>query len=324
MQRRNLILAAAAASLGAAAHAADDKYASRPVTLVVPFAAGGSTDLVVRPLAMEMEQPIGAPLVVLNRAGAGGAIGALSVARAKADGYTLLVGSAGPIIINPLLKPGIGYNPIEDFAPIAILGTQPLALAVNPKVPARNLAELVALIKSKTVGGFYGSSGSGSLPHLTGELLRSVTGAEVSHVAYQGGGPAVQSLVAGDTQLLFDAIVSLIPHHNAGTLRILAVCDVRRSPLLKDVPTVAEAGFPDLVSTTSNYFLAPRGTPADVVAHAGAAATRAMASPAVLAKMEQNGVGLDPSLTGPRVTAYMRQEITKWSDVIKRANIKID
>lgn len=324
MKRRDLMLAGAAAAMLGSVRA-DERYPSRAVTLVVPFAAGGSTDLVVRPLAVEMEPALGGSLVVVNRAGAGGAIGAQFVARSRPDGYTLLVGSAGPVIINPLLKPGLGYNPVEDFAPIAVVGTQPLALAVNPRVPARNLAELVALMKRPDAKSFYGSSGNGSLPHLTGELLRAVTGAEVSHVAYQGGGPAVQATIAGDTQMLFDAIVSLIPHHNAGTLRILAVCDQRRSPLLKDVPTVVEAGFPDLVSTTSNYLLAPKGTPADVVARVGSAAAQAMAAPALLQKMEHVGVRFDPTLVGgPRVSAYMRQEIVKWSELIRRANIKID
>ena len=323
MKRRELLLASAAACVAGPA-LAKDSYPNRPITVIVPFAAGGSTDLVVRPLAIEMERILGAPLVIVNRAGAGGSIGAQSVARAKPDGYTLLVGSAGPIVVNPILRPNIGYRPTEDFEPIAIVGTQPLALAVNPRVPAKSLGELVTLYKDPKAGGFFASSGVGSLPHLTGELLRSVTGAGVSHVAYQGGGPAVQATLGGETQMLFDALVSLIPHQNAGALRILAVCDQQRSPLLKDVPTVGEAGFPDLVSTTSNYLLAPKGTPAEVLKAVGDAAARVMKDPAMQARMEQVGVRFDASLVGARVSEAMRLEIAKWAAVVQRANIKLD
>lgn len=323
MKRRELLLASAAACV-AGPSLAKDSYPNRPITVIVPFAAGGSTDLVVRPLAVEMEKLVGAPLVIVNRPGAGGAIGAQSVARAKPDGYTLLVGSAGPIVVNPILRPGIGYRPTEDFAPIAILGTQPLALAVNPRVPARTLAELVQLYQDPKAEGFFASSGVGSLPHLTGELLRSVTGARVSHVAYQGGGPAVQATLGGETQMLFDALVSLIPHQNAGALRVLAVCDNQRSPLLKDVPSVAEAGFPELVSTTSNYLLAPKGTPAEVLKHIADSATRAMNDAAMQARMEQVGVRFDTRLVGPRVSDHLNQEIAKWTQVVQRANIKLD
>lgn len=323
MKRRELLLASAAACVAGPA-LAKDSYPNRPITLIVPFAAGGSTDLVVRPLAVEMEKILGAPLVVVNRAGAGGSIGAQSVARAKPDGYTLLVGSAGPIVVNPILRPNIGYRPTEDFEPIAIVGTQPLALAVNPRVPAKTLGELVKLYKDSKAGGFFASSGVGSLPHLTGELLRSVTGAEVSHVAYQGGGPAVQATLGGETQMLFDALVSLIPHQNSGALRILAVCDQQRSPLLKDVPTVGEAGYPDLVSTTSNYLLAPKGTPAEMLKAVADAAGRVMNDASMQARMEQVGVRFDASLVGARVSEAMRLEIAKWSSVVQRANIKLD
>jgi tripartite-type tricarboxylate transporter receptor subunit TctC len=323
MKRRELLLASAAACLAGPA-LTKEAYPTRPITVIVPFAAGGSTDLVVRPLAIEMEKHLGAPLVIVNRAGAGGAIGAQAVARAKPDGYTLLVGSAGPIVVNPIVRSNIGYRPTDDFEPVAIIGTQPLALAVNPGVPANNLAELVKLYKQHKDGGFFASSGMGSLPHLTGELLRSVTGAKVSHVAYQGGGPAVQATLAGETQMLFDALVSLIPHQNANALRVLAVCDHQRSPLLKQVPTVAEAGFPDLVSTTSNYLLAPKGTPAEVVKAVANAAQRVMKDPAMQARMEQVGVRFDPALVGPRVSEVMKQEIAKWSAVVQRAHIKLD
>lgn len=324
MNRRDLMIAGGCAvALPTVAWAADGPFPSRPVTVVVPFAPGGSTDLVVRPLAVEMERALGAPLVVLNRGGAGGVIGARSVARAKPDGYTWLVGSAGPIIINPLLNSDVGYDPAKDFVPAAVVGTQPLALAVHPKVPAETLAELVKLLKSSADPLLYASSGNGGLPHLTGELLKGLISADLTHVPYQGGGPAVQATVAGNTHLLFDALVSLLPHHKAGSLRILAVCDEQPSALLPEVPSVVQAGMAGLVSTTSNYLLAPAQTPDAIVKQVGAAAVRAMSAPALSSKMQTMGVRFDSGLIGARVSTYMQREIAKWSGVIQRANVKV-
>lgn len=323
LNKRNFLLTVGA-GLWSANSFADASYPTRPVSLIVPFAAGGSTDLVVRPLAVAMEKSLGASLIVVNKGGAGGAIGAQFAARSKADGYTLLVGSAGPIVVNPLLRSNLGYNPQTDFEPIAVIGTQPLALAVNAKLGINSLSELVAMIKKDSSKGFYSSSGSGSLMHLTGELFNSILGGGLTHVAYQGGGPAVQAAIAGDVQFLTDAIVSLVPHHQAGHLKILAICDTKRSALLPNVPTVVEAGYPKLVSSTSNYLLAPKGTPAQAIKKAQAAAASAMTATEVVESLKSAGVSFDAQLVGTPVATYMKAEIDKWSSVIKEAKIRIE
>src|SRR5690606_19855549 len=232
-------------------------YPQQAISLVIPFAAGGSTDLIIRPFAQYLSEVISNPVVVVNRAGAGGAIGAGYVATAKPDGYTVLVGSAGPVIINPLLQDTFTYKPQEDFAAIAVLTVQPLALAVHPDVEAQTVDELIALLKANPGQYFYASSGAGGLPHLTGELFKSSLGVSMEHVPYQGGAPAVQGTMSGQTHILFDAVSSLLPHHASGKLRVLGVCDADRSNLLPDVPSFGEIGLAELSSTTSNYLLAP-------------------------------------------------------------------
>lgn len=308
-------------ALGSVSRAAAG-YPERPVEVVIPFAPGGSTDQVIRPVAAHLGRLVEGSFVVINKPGAGGAIGAAYVARAKADGYTLLVGSAGPMIISPLLRSDVGYDPFSDFVPISILGTQPLALAINPKTPAKTVQEFVGLMKSNPDANFFGSSGPGSLPHLTGELFASLTGTRATHVPFRGGAPAVEALIAGDTTFLFDAVSSLAPLHETGRLRVLAVCDMERSPLLADVPTSVQAQIPKLISTTSNYMLAPKGTSESCANILADASQKILSQADVIEFMKKAGVRADASLVHGKVLEQMKSESLKWKAIIDAHGIK--
>ncbi|MCX7962231.1 MAG: tripartite tricarboxylate transporter substrate binding protein, partial [Burkholderiales bacterium] len=258
--RRALLAALGAGALAALApRGVRAAYPERPIRIIVPFAPGGNADLMARLFAERMTETLGQPVVVENRAGGGGIVGAEAVARAPADGYTLLAGSNGPLTVNPLLQAKLGYEPLRDFAPIGLTSFVPHALVVNASVPARTLAELVALSQREQVG--VGTAGVGTATHLTLARLNAQTGARLVHVPYRGGGALLPDLVSGTIQAAMTEFSSALPHHRSGKARFVALAAARRSPLAPEVPTMSEAGASGFVATSYVGLLAPAGTP---------------------------------------------------------------
>ena len=323
LSRRDLLLAAGAAPLLALApRAARAAYPERPIRLVVPFAPGGNADIVGRLVGERMGEALGQPVVVENRAGAGGAIGAEYVARAAPDGYTLFVGSNGPLTVNPFVQAKLAYDPLKDFAPIGLTSLVPHAIIVNAAVPAKTLPELVALSKQQQVG--VGTAGVGSATHLTLARFNAASGAQLVHVPYKGGGALLPDLVAGNIQGAMTEFSSALPHHRSGKARFVAVAADKRSPLAPDVPTMDEGGVKGFTAASYIGILAPAGTPAEVVAALQAALAKALASPAVLGRMRELGVEVaSPELMTPAgFGAFIRQDYERSREAAQLAGIK--
>ena len=296
---------------------------ARPVTLVVPFAPGGPTDLIARRLAGAMAESLGGPVVVENRAGAGGNIGAEAVARSAPDGMTVLFGTSGPLAINRMLFPNQGYDPVRDFAPVAPLGRIPNVLAVNAAVPARDVQALIALGK----GGArlaYGSSGNGASSHLAGALFNTMAGTTFEHVPYRGTGPALNDAVAGHVAMVFTDVLTALPHVQGGRLRALGVTTPERSPVLPDVPTVAEQGLPGYDASVFFGLVVAAGTPDPARDRLRAAVVAAMASPEIRRTLESQGMQLAPDLNPAALSRLMAEETTRWERVIRDANVRAD
>ncbi len=287
-----------------------------PIVLVVPFAAGGATDVVSRLVARKVTERTGRMIVVENVAGAGGAVGAQRVARSAKDGSVLLMGTVATHAINPLASNPAPYDPQRDFTPVSLLATVPNVLVVGPSVKARNLQELIALLKSQPGKFSYGSSGVGTPPHLSGELFKSMAGVDITHVPYRGGGPAMADLVAGHIPLLFDVLTGAASHIRSGAARAIAVTTATRSPSFPDVPTFAEAGLPGYETYTWNAIFGPAGMPPAVVTALSREFQRVVADPEVQAKLKDisaNPVGSPPEALAGQV----KGEIAKWGPVIK-------
>jgi tripartite-type tricarboxylate transporter receptor subunit TctC len=269
-----------------------------------------------------MGEALGQPVVVENRAGAGGAIGAEFVARAAPDGYTLFVGSNGPLTVNPFVQAKLAYDPLKDFAPIGLTSLVPHAIIVNAVVPAKTLPELVALSKQQQVG--VGTAGVGSATHLTLARFNAASGAQLVHVPYKGGGALLPDLVAGNIQGAMTEFSSALPHHRSGKARFVAVAADKRSPLAPDVPTMDESGVKGFTAASYIGILAPGGTPAEVVAALQAALAKALASTAVLGRMRELGVEVaSPELmTAPGFAAFIRQDYERSREAAQLAGIK--
>ena len=314
-----LLTCAALLPLTAAAQTWPDK----PIKLIVTFPAGGGADFVGRALAPKLGEGLGQPVVVDNRGGANGAIGNVAVARAAPDGYTLLLGAAGALTIAPHLYEKLDFDTFKDFVPIALVGSSPFVLAVNPKVPVSTVAELTAYAKANPGKLNAGSSGTGGAPHLALELYKSVTGAQIVHVPYKGLAPAITDLLGGQVQVLFADVGLIAPHVKAGTLRALAVTGAQRTPALPDLPTMQEAGVPGYTAGTWYGVLAPVGTPAAVVTRVNAEIGKALAAPqlrAQFAEQSVNAAGGSPA----DFAALIRQDYDKWGKLIREANIKAE
>ena len=323
ISRRDLLRAIGSASaLALAPRAAIAAYPDRPIRLVVPFAPGGNADIVARLVGERMSEALGQPVVVDNRAGAGGSIGAEHVARAAPDGYTLLTGSNGPLTVNPFVQAKLAYDPLKDFAPIGLTSLVPHAIIVNAAVPARALQELVALSKAQQIG--VGTAGVGSATHLTLERFNAQTGAKLTHVPYRGGGALLPDLVAGNIQGAMTEFSSALPHHRSGKARFVAIASAKRSPLAPEVATMIESGVSDFTAASYIGILAPAGTPPDVVARLQAALARALSSSAVLDKMRELGVEVaTPELmTAPGFDAFIRQEYERSREAARIAGLK--
>lgn len=298
-------------------------FPSKPIRIVVPFAPGGNVDITARTVAPELSALLGQPVVVDNKPGAGGTIGANEVAKAAADGYTLLMGSNSTISVAPALYPNNPYNPVRDFAPISNLAQVPFVLVVHPAVPANNVRELVALAREKSGQLSMASAGAGSSNHLVGELFQAQTGVRLNHIPYKGSGQALNDLLAGQVSVMFDQLTSASANIKAGKLRALAVSSAVRSAALPDVPTFAEAGINGFDFTNVTGLLAPAGTPPEVIAKLHAAAVKAVESKAVrdrFAAMGVSGVGDRPEQFG----TFIRDDFARWTKVVKDGNIKVD
>jgi tripartite-type tricarboxylate transporter receptor subunit TctC len=316
---------AAAATMGIAPSdaLAQAAYPSKPITIIVPFSAGGTTDILARVVGLHVGQTRGQPVIVDNRAGAGGNIGTQAVARASADGYTLLMGTVGTHAINQSLYKKLPFDPIKDFAPLSRVAMVPNLLVANPAQPYKNVKELIAYAKANPGKVNFASSGSGTSIHLSGELFKQMTGIDMQHVPYKGSAPAVADLIGGQTAIMFDNMPSVMPHVKAGKLRALAVTTARRSPALPDVPTIAESGVPGY--DTSSWFglLAPAGTPADVVARLNAAIAKALADPDVKTKLAEQGAEPHPEKP-EQFAAFIASETAKWGKVVKESGASVD
>jgi tripartite-type tricarboxylate transporter receptor subunit TctC len=322
-RRAALLLAASTAALvSVGSPASAQSFPDRTLTLVVPFAAGGSTDVVARVIAQKMGETLKQQVVVENVAGAGGNLGAAKVARAEPDGYTILMGTVATHALNPLILKTKPYDPEKDFAPISLLVIVPNVLVVNPELPVKNVAELVALLKQDPEKYSYASSGNGTPLHLSGELFNSMAGVKMQHVPYKGAGPALNDLIGNQISIMFDNLPSSSGHIKAGTLRALAVTTAARAPSFPDVPTIAEA-IPGYETYSWNALFAPAKTPTDVVSKLNEAANKALKDPAVVARMGEFSatiVGSTPEELGKHVTA----ELAKWAPVVKDAKVQMD
>ncbi|WP_426229689.1 Bug family tripartite tricarboxylate transporter substrate binding protein [Pararhizobium sp. DWP3-4] len=314
------MVAASALALGTAAQA--QEFPDRPVTLVVPFAAGGSTDVVARIIGQKMADDLGQQVVVENVAGAGGNLGADRVARAEPDGYTILMGTVATHALNPLILKTKPYDPEKDFAPVSLLVLVPNVLVVNPELPAKTVAELVALIKAAPEQYSYASSGNGTPLHLSGELFKKMAGVSMQHVPYKGSGPALNDVIGNQVPIMFDNLPSSSGHIKSGTLRALAVTTKERAPSFPDVPTIAET-IPGYETYTWNALFAPAGTPKEAIDRLNAAAKKALADPTVAEKMKDFSATIIAS-TPEELATHVTAELAKWGPVVKDANVQLD
>ena len=314
-----LALACAVASASA-----QSAYPNRQITIVVGFTAGGSTDIVTRLIAEEMRKTWGQPVVVDNRPGAGGNIGAAMVAKAKPDGYTLLVGSVGPLAINASLYANMPYDNLKDFTPVTLIVHVPNMLVVNPSaMPVHSFAEFVALVKANPGKYFFASTGTGTSSHLSGELLKTMAGLDATHVPYKGA-VALNDLLSGEqVHFMFATIPSVIEFVRAGRLRALAVTSKTRSAAVPDIPTVAELGYPEFEASSWFGLVGPPELPRDIVAKLQGEVVRALAIPELRAKLVQQGA--DPVGGTPEEFAgYLRAETAKWAKVVKASGAKAE
>jgi tripartite-type tricarboxylate transporter receptor subunit TctC len=317
-----LVLALAFAIAGVE-HCQAQSYPTRAVMLVLGFAPGGPSDVMARIFGKKLEQILGRPVVIENRSGAGGNIAAEFVARAAPDGHTLLLANSGILAANASLYKKIGFDPVKDFAPITLVGAQANVLVVNPSVPARTLAELIAYAKANPGKMNFASGGHGSSPHLAAELLKARADVNIAHVSYRGTGPALQDLIAGHVQMTFSSVSPVIGHLQTGTLRAIAVSTLERTPLLPDVPTIAELGFPGFEATAWHALVAPIATPKDVIATIHTGMMAALNDPDTREALTKVGVDVVGS-TPEELAAYVAAEIPKWADIIKASGTKLD
>lgn len=314
------LLAATVLGLASAAHA-QGAYPSKPVTIVVPYAPGGTTDIIARLAAQHLSQATGQSFVVDNKPGASGTIAMQHVARAPADGYTLLANEITQTVV-PALFSNLRFDPLKDLTPVTLIAETPVVLGVTTAIPVRTLPELIAYGKAGNTLNF-GSGGAGSGPHIAGELLKQVTGLPLTHVPYRGSGPAVTDLISGQIQLLSSAAPTIAPHVVSGKIRAVAVAGPRRVPALPDVPTASEAGLPAFQFSIWFGLAAPAGTPKEVVDRLHAELAKMVARPDVREKLAAAGaeaVGAGPADFGKRIES----ETKRWSDLIRKAGIKLD
>lgn len=316
-----IALAAAAAALPLAASA--QNYPTKPITIVVPFAAGGTTDILARLVGQYLTTELGQPVVVENKAGAGGNIGAAYAAKAPADGHTLFMGTVGTHAINASLYKKLPYDPIKDFAPLSRVAMVPNLLVAHPSQPYKTVQEMIAYAKANPGKINFGSPGNGASPHLSGELFKSMTKVDMVHVPYKGSAPAVSDLLGGQISIMFDNLPSVIPHVRSGKLRAIAISTATRSADLPDVPTIAEAGVPGYEATSWFGMFAPAGTPAPVLAKISTALGKVLANAEVKKKIDDQG-GEPANETPAQFADFIQKETIKWGKVVKESGASLD
>ena len=296
---------------------------AKPIRLIVPFAPGGNVDITARTIAPGLGEAIGQTIVVENRTGAGGVLGADAVAKSPADGYTLLMGSNSSVSVAPALNPKNPYHPIRDFAPISLVAATPFVLVAHPSVPASTLAELIALAKAKPGSLTMASGGIGSSNHLVGELFQSVTGTKLLHIPYKGAGAVAADLMGGQVQLLFDQLAASTPNIKSGKLKALAVTSATRASVLPEVPTMVESGLKEMDVINITGLLAPIGTSPEIVARLNAALLKVLARTEVKERFATLGVS-PLGGTPEQFATFIRDDYAKWTKVITDANIKAE
>jgi tripartite-type tricarboxylate transporter receptor subunit TctC len=317
-----MALASAASSQEARSTSSGQTYPSRPIRLIVAFPPGGSVDTVARVIGPALGASLGQPIVVENRSGASGNIGTEQAARAKPDGYTLLIHTI-PFVANASLYQRMPYDPIADFAPVSLLCASPAVLIVHPSLPARSVAELLALARSKPGALNYSAAGAGTNPHMAGELFNMLGNVDIVAVQYKGGGPALVAVLAGEVGITFQNISEAVPHVRSGKLRALGVTSAHRAAALPDVPTLAEAGVPGYEFTTWHGMLAPRGTPPEVVGLLNARLVQVLRSNDVAPRFAQMGLDVVAS-TPVEFSAHLKKELDKWGKLIRERHIKVE
>jgi tripartite-type tricarboxylate transporter receptor subunit TctC len=319
------IVAFALAGAGASAAGAEHTYPSKPVRIVVSFAAGGPTDAVARIMGAKMGELMGQQFLIENKTGAGGNIGADVVAKAPPDGYTLLMATVSTHAINPGLYRKMPYDPVRDFAPIGQVGVTPTLLGVHPSVPATDVKGLVALIK-ETPGKFtYGSSGLGSILHLCGEQFKALAGGlNIAHVPYRGSAPMMSDLVGGQISMTFDATPTALPQAQSGAIRAIAAGMATRMRAMPELPTMQEQGLQGFECYTWNAILAPAGTPQPIVDALSDAMSKSLADVAVLDRLQQAGIDPTPGSTPEKAAQFIKAELAKWAPIIKASGAQID
>jgi len=296
---------------------------ARPLRFVVPFAAGGATDIVARVLSEPMTERLGQPVAIENRTGAGGNVGVENIVRSPPDGLSILMGTTGTLTINPHLYANMGFNPLTDLAPIGLAFATDHVLIVNPAVAAQTAAEFLALVRAQPGRLSYGSGGNGTSTHTVAELFKLVAQVDIQHVPYRGSAPALNDTVAGNVQVMLDQIASALPQIQAGRVRALAVTGARRHPALPNVPTVAEIGLAAAEATSWGAVMAPAGTPAPVIERLNAVIREALALTSVQERLTQVGAAALTS-SPAELAAYLRSETEKWGRVVREARITVN
>lgn len=318
---RRLTIVVLMACSTSALYAADSSYPSRPIRVIVPFAPGGSTDILVRILGQQLHEQLAQPVVIDNRGGAGGMIGAELAAKSTPDGHTIMITTSGVIVVNPSLYRKLSYDPFTDFVPITNAASLPNMLVVSSSFPANNVKELLALARAKPGTLTYASGGNGTSNHLSAELMKYLTGVKVTHVPYKGGGPAVLAAMTGEVSMLFATMPSAMRQVKAGKLKALAVTSRKRSQAIPELPTMAEAGVKDFEFLTWAGVLAPRGTPNAYIAKLNSEIGKVLQVPTVAARLR--ALGYDPVGSSPaEMTALMKTETALWARVIESAGIR--
>jgi len=314
-----MLLALSAADAMAQASA----YPSKPIRYVVPYPAGGPLDIVARVLAQKLNAQFGQPVIVDNRPGAGGNIGADAVAKSPPDGHTILMGAVATHAINPHLYRTLPYDPVRDFTAIALVSQVPNILVVHPSLPVKSVRDLIALAKAKPGALNFGSGSTGSAGHLAGELFKVMAGVDMVHVPYKGAAPAVADLLGGQIQLMFDNLASALPNIKAGRVRAVAVTTERRSPQMPELPTIAESGLPGFDVSTWFGVFAPAGLPSEIVTKLNGAINAALQLPDVRSQL--SNLGAEPAAYSPQQFAdFVRRELVKYEKVVKASGAKVD